>query len=148
MKVAVIVQDGQHSLYDSSHLPRLAPLSVCSGIHTMASDPACSGAGFQQLGREEYADLRSERAATGVLRSQVMMSEEQRVNAIRQMAHTDVVRAIELLSGVMCPRERRSLASFIAVVWSRKDINSAWNAVSSSKLSASEKQTLFNELWS
>ena len=114
----------------------------------MASDPACLGAGFQLLGREEYADLRSERAATGVLRSLVMMSEEQRVNAIRQMAQTDVVRAIELLSGVVCPRERHSLASFIAGVWSRKDINTAWNAVSSSNLSASEKQTLFNELWS
>jgi hypothetical protein len=114
----------------------------------MASDPACLGAGFQQPYHENFAHLRSESAATGVLRSQVMMSEEQRVNAIRQMAHTDVVRAIELLSGVMCPRERRSLASFIAGVWSRKDINTAWNAVSSSKLSASEKQTLFNELWS
>jgi hypothetical protein len=114
----------------------------------MASDPACLGAEFQQLGREEYAHLRSERAAAGVLRFPVMMSEEQRVNAIRQMAQTDVVGAIELLSGVMCPRERRSLASFIAGVWARKDINTAWSAVSSSKLSASEKQTLFNELWS
>jgi|GEM_PF-3700178 len=52
LKVAVIVQDGQHSLDDSPHLPYLASRLVCSEIHTMATDPVCSGAGLQQLGRE------------------------------------------------------------------------------------------------
>jgi len=76
-----------------------------------------------------------------------MMSEEQRVTAIRHMAPTDLARAIELLSGVLCPRERRSLATLIATIWSRKNINMAWNAVSRSNLSASDKQIMFNELW-
>jgi hypothetical protein len=76
-----------------------------------------------------------------------MMSEEQRVTAIRHMAPTDLARAIELLSGVLCPRERSSLATLIASIWSRKNINMAWNAVSRSRLDAQIKQIMFNELW-
>ena len=76
-----------------------------------------------------------------------MMSEEQRVTAIRHMAPTDLARAIELLSGVLCPRERRSLASLIASIWSRNNLNTAWNAVSRSRLDAQIKQITFNELW-
>ena len=76
-----------------------------------------------------------------------MMSEEQRVTAIRRMAPTDLARAIELLPGVLCPRERRSLATLIACIWSRKNINMAWNAIARSNLSASDKQIMFNELW-
>jgi hypothetical protein len=76
-----------------------------------------------------------------------MMSEEQRVTAIRHMAPTDLARAIELLPGVLCPRERRSLATLIASIWSRKNINMAWNAVSRSRLDAQIKQIMFNELW-
>ena len=53
------------------------------------------------------------------------MNEAQRVNAIRKMAQTDVGRAIELLSGVLSPRERGGLASFIAQVWSCQDTNTA-----------------------
>jgi len=76
-----------------------------------------------------------------------MMSEVQRVTAIRRMAPTDLAQAIELLSGVLCPRERRSLATLIASIWSRKNINMAWNAVSRSRLDAQIKQIMFNELW-
>ena len=76
-----------------------------------------------------------------------MMSEEQRVTAIRHMAPTDLARAIELLPGVLCPRERRSLASLIASIWSRNNLNTAWNAVSRSRLDAQIKQITFNELW-
>jgi hypothetical protein len=76
-----------------------------------------------------------------------MMSEDQRRNIIRRVIHTDLARAIELLPGVLCPRERRSQASLIADIWSRKNLNMAWNTVSRSNLSASDKQILFNELW-
>jgi len=40
-----------------------------------------------------------------------------------------------------------NLASLIASIWSRKNINMAWNAVSRSSLNAAEKQLMFNELW-
>jgi len=40
------------------------------------------------------------------------------------------------------------VASFIGGGWFRKDIKIAWNAASSATLSVSEKQTLFNDLWS
>ena len=40
-----------------------------------------------------------------------------------------------------------SLTSLIASIWSRKNINMAWNAVARSALSATEKQLMFNELW-
>jgi hypothetical protein len=35
----------------------------------------------------------------------------------------------------------------IAQSWARTDINAAWKAVSQSKLSITEKQIMFNELW-
>jgi hypothetical protein len=77
-----------------------------------------------------------------------MINEEQPVDAIRRMAPSDLGKAIELLPGVLCPRERRSLASLVAGIWSRRNINMAWKAVSRSNLSAADKRVMFNELWS
>lgn len=56
-------------------------------------------------------------------------------------------RALELLPLISCDLERRSLASLIAQSWARQDINTAWNTVARSKLSAADKQMMFNELW-
>ena len=39
------------------------------------------------------------------------------------------------------------MATLIAQNWARQDINTAWNAVARSPLSATEKQLMFNELW-
>ena len=39
------------------------------------------------------------------------------------------------------------LATLIAQSWARQDINTAWNAVVRSSLSATEKQLMFNEVW-
>lgn len=64
----------------------------------------------------------------------------------RQFLH-DPVTAPELLPHVACSGERRKLAILIAQSSARKDINSAWNAVARSPLSAAEKQLMFNELW-
>lgn len=56
-------------------------------------------------------------------------------------------RALELLPKIPCDDERRTLASSIAYIWSREDINTAWNTVACSKLNAADKQLMFNELW-
>jgi hypothetical protein len=42
---------------------------------------------------------------------------------------------------------RRRLASLIAHAWKLQDINIAWNSVSRSSLSSTDKQIMFNELW-
>jgi hypothetical protein len=39
-----------------------------------------------------------------------------------------------------------NLTSLIASIWSRKNINMAWNAVARSRLDAQIKQIIFNEL--
>ncbi|MEY4485045.1 MAG: hypothetical protein RL693_2497 [Verrucomicrobiota bacterium] len=57
------------------------------------------------------------------------------------------LRALELLMMIPCESERLELASMIANVWARQDVTTAWNAISRSKLSAAEKQIMFNELW-
>jgi hypothetical protein len=55
--------------------------------------------------------------------------------------------ALSKLPSIACPDTRRTLASLIAQIWARQDINAAWNAVSRSPLNATEKQLMFNELW-
>jgi hypothetical protein len=52
--------------------------------------------------------------------------------------------ALALLAGIQNDEQRRSLAAS----WKYADINTAWNAVSCSNLSAADKQVMFNELWS
>ena len=42
---------------------------------------------------------------------------------------------------------RSKLAVLLAQSWARTDINAAWNAVTRSSLSATEKQLMSNELW-
>lgn len=64
----------------------------------------------------------------------------------RQFLH-DPVTALELLPHVACSDERHKIAVLIAQSWARKDINTAWNAVARSQLSAADKQAMFNELW-
>jgi hypothetical protein len=55
--------------------------------------------------------------------------------------------ALELLPQLGCAETRLKLASLIAQSWARTDINTAWNAVARSSLSAKKKQLMFNELW-
>lgn len=55
--------------------------------------------------------------------------------------------ALSRLPRVACPDTRHKLAALIAQCWARTDINTAWNAVAKSSLSAAEKQLMFNELW-
>ncbi len=56
--------------------------------------------------------------------------------------------ALALLAGIQNDEQRRSLAGSLAASWKYADINTAWNAVSCSNLSAADKQVMFNELWS
>lgn len=62
------------------------------------------------------------------------------------LPHTPA-RALELLPLISCDSERRSLASLIVQNWARQDINTAWNSVARSLLSAADKQAMFNEIW-
>lgn len=50
--------------------------------------------------------------------------------------------ALRLLALVRSPTLRHSLGNCLAMLWSRKDINSAWNAISSSGLPAKERLVL------
>ena len=76
------------------------------------------------------------------------MKPEQAAEAIRRLLPQHPERALALLPHIPCADQRRSLGRIIAQVWSRQDINAAWNAVSRSGLNAADKQVLFNELWS
>ena len=67
-------------------------------------------------------------------------------NLRRHLPHAPA-RALTLLTTIPCAEQRRSLAALIASVWSRQDINTAWNAVSRSSLNATDKQVMYNELW-
>lgn len=55
--------------------------------------------------------------------------------------------AFSSLTHLTCHETRCKLAILIAQSWARSDINTAWNAVARSALSAAEKQLMFNELW-
>ena len=55
--------------------------------------------------------------------------------------------AVHKLHLISCGEKRMKLAVLIAQSWARTDINAAWNAISRSSLSATEKQVMFNELW-
>jgi hypothetical protein len=59
----------------------------------------------------------------------------------------DPASALALLPCIPCENKRMKLATLIAQSWARQDINTAWNAVSRSPLSPTEKQLMFNELW-
>jgi hypothetical protein len=71
----------------------------------------------------------------------------QRLQLLRRHLPQHPARAIELLPSIPCCDERRKLANLIAQCWARQDINTAWNAVSRSPMSPTEKQLMFNELW-
>ncbi len=55
--------------------------------------------------------------------------------------------AVQKLHLISCGEKRMKIAVLIAQIWARADINAAWKAVSQSKLSFTEKQIMFNELW-
>ena len=76
------------------------------------------------------------------------MNGEQTMKAIHRLLPQNPERAFALLPLVSCAEQRRSLGGTIAKVWSRQDINTAWNAVARSSLNAADKQMMFNELWS
>jgi hypothetical protein len=59
----------------------------------------------------------------------------------------DPASALALLPCIPCENKRMKLATLIAQSWARQDINTAWNAVSRSPMSPTEKQLMFNELW-
>lgn len=59
----------------------------------------------------------------------------------------DPASALALLPSIPCENKRLKMATFIAQSWARKDINTAWNSVASSQLSAADKQAMFNEIW-
>jgi hypothetical protein len=71
----------------------------------------------------------------------------QRIQLLRRHLPQNPVRALELLPTIPGSDERRKLAILIAQSWAPKDINTAWNAVARSALSATDKQIMFNELW-
>jgi hypothetical protein len=68
-------------------------------------------------------------------------------NILSHLSH-DPATALALLHLVTCDEQRRKLAALIARAWSRKDINTAWSAVTHSPLNAADKQVMYNELWS
>jgi hypothetical protein len=59
----------------------------------------------------------------------------------------DPASALALLPFIPCENKRMKMASLIAQIRARQDINTAWNAVARSPLNATEKQLMFNELW-
>jgi hypothetical protein len=59
----------------------------------------------------------------------------------------DPASALALLPSIPCENKRKKLAALIAQSWARQDITAAWNAISRSPLSPTEKQLMFNELW-
>lgn len=50
--------------------------------------------------------------------------------------------ALILLTHMRAPKERQSLGSCLASIWSRIDINTAWSAISSSSLPETERLAL------
>ena len=50
--------------------------------------------------------------------------------------------ALHLLTHVRAPKERLSLGSCLAAIWSRIDINAAWRAITASSLPESERLAL------
>ena len=67
--------------------------------------------------------------------------------AICRHLPNDPASALALLPSIPCENKGLKLAILIAQSWARQDITTAWNAVSRSPLSATEKQLMFNELW-
>jgi hypothetical protein len=67
--------------------------------------------------------------------------------AIYHHLPNDPASALALLPCIPCENKRMKMATLIAQSWARQDINTAWNAVSHSPLSPTEKQLMFNELW-
>ena len=67
--------------------------------------------------------------------------------AIYRHLPNDPASALALLPSIPCENNRMKMATLIAQSWSRTDINTAWNAVSRSPMSPTEKQLMFNELW-
>jgi hypothetical protein len=59
----------------------------------------------------------------------------------------DPASALALLPCIPCENKRMKMANLIAQCWARQDINTAWNAVVRSSLSATEKQLMSNEVW-
>jgi hypothetical protein len=67
--------------------------------------------------------------------------------AIYRHLPKDPASALALLPSIPCENKRMKMATLIAQSWARQDINTAWNTVSRSPLSPTEKQLMFNELW-
>jgi hypothetical protein len=67
--------------------------------------------------------------------------------AICRHLSNDPASALALLPSIPCENTRMKMAILIAQSWARQNINAAWNAVTRSPLSATEKQIMFNELW-
>jgi hypothetical protein len=67
--------------------------------------------------------------------------------AIYRHLPNDPASALALLPSIPCENKRMKMATLIAQTWARRDITTAWNAVSRSSLSDREKQIMFNELW-
>jgi len=55
--------------------------------------------------------------------------------------------ALAQLVGIQDLDQRRSMIGLLAASWRHTDINTAWNAVSRSRLNATDKQVMYNELW-
>jgi hypothetical protein len=67
--------------------------------------------------------------------------------AIYRHLPNDPASALALLPCLLCENKRIKMATLIAQSWARQDLNTAWNAVSRSPMSPTEKQLMFNELW-
>jgi hypothetical protein len=67
--------------------------------------------------------------------------------AIYRHLPNDPASALALLPSIPCENKRMKMATLIAQSWAQQDINAAWNAVSRSPMSPTEKQLMFNELW-
>jgi len=65
---------------------------------------------------------------------------------LRHLHHAPAL-ALELFPTLPCPETRRRLTPLIANAWKLQDINTSWNSLSRSNLSAADKQVMFNEHW-
>lgn len=76
------------------------------------------------------------------------MSQDEIEKSLLQHLPRAPLQAMTLLSSIHAHPRRFKMAVAIASAWKQHDINDAWNSVAQSRLDPTDKQVIFNELWS
>jgi hypothetical protein len=82
-----------------------------------------------------------------ILRKELEQSEDRLAKSLLLYLPLEPDLSLHNMHLISCCEGRMKLPIVIDQSWARADLNSAWKAVSQSKLSATEKQLMFNHLW-